>query len=89
MIHSISINFRYEKELSRTRWNSIRKGAAFGIYVGWLFFVTYIIYALGFLSGSFLISYNDQSRFNISDILVVSSSSKKSTEKKFNEISHC
>lgn len=66
------MNFSYEKELTRTRWTAVRKGAVFGIYVGWLFFVTYIIYALGFMSGSFLMSRNDQTRFNISDILVVS-----------------
>ena len=66
------MNFSYEKELIRTQWNAVRKGAVFGIYVGWLFFVTYIIYALGFMSGSFLMSHNDQTRFNISDVLVVS-----------------
>ena len=66
------IFFRYEKELSRTRWSTVKKGAVYGLYNGWLYFVTYIIYAVGFIFGSVLISDQHQSAFNISDIIVVS-----------------
>ena len=55
----------------------MRKGAVYGLYNGWLYFVIYIIYAVGFIFGSVLISYEDQSVFNISDIIVVSCFSHK------------
>ena len=64
--------FRYERELDSTRLSSIRKGAAFGIFVGWSSLVTYITYALGFIFGSLLISYGNHDILSISDILVVS-----------------
>ena len=69
----VLIDFSYEKELGRTRWNSVRKGAAYSVYMGWLFFVTYIIYSVGFIFGSILMSYKEQTEINISDVLVVSS----------------
>lgn len=72
--------FRYAKELSHTRWSAVRKGAVFGLYNGWLHFVGYIIYATGFIFGSTLMSYDDQS--NISDILVVCNSSEKLMKEK-------
>ena len=71
------IFFRYEKELSHTRWSTVRKGAVCGLYKGWLYFVIYIIYAVGFIFGSVLMSYEDQSVFNISDIIAVNCFSHK------------
>jgi hypothetical protein len=77
----ISIAFRYEKELHQTLWSSVRKGAVFGIFMGWLSLVTYTVYAVGFIFGSIFVSYGDHNIFNISDILVVSDLYQKSTKK--------
>ena len=68
----VCVVLRYEKELSHARWNSVRKGAVFGLYSGWLLFVTFIIYAVGFIFGAILMSYEDEHASNISDVLVVS-----------------
>jgi hypothetical protein len=75
------IVFRYERELHPTRWNSIRQGLIFSVYVGWLFLVTYIVYLVGFIFGSLLMSYGDQNKLNITDILVVSVSYNKINQK--------
>lgn len=72
--------FRYEKELGDSRWSTVRKGAVYGLYIGWLFFVTYIIYSVGFIFGSIFIESDSETEFDISDILVVSISSKDSEE---------
>ena len=69
------IIFRYEKELNHTRWSTVRKGAVYGAYTGWLHFAIFIIYGVGFIFGSILMSHEDQDRIDISDILVVSNSS--------------
>jgi hypothetical protein len=63
------IIFRYERELDFGRWNSLRKGAIFGIFIGWLSFITYIIYSVGFIFGFIVMSYDNS--LNISDILIV------------------
>ncbi|CAF1071435.1 unnamed protein product [Rotaria sordida] len=62
---------RYDRELYPTCWSSIRKGAVFGIYTGWLSLITYLIYSIGFIFGSLLVSYKDDHTSNISDILVI------------------
>ncbi|CAF3374097.1 unnamed protein product [Rotaria sp. Silwood1] len=62
---------QYEKELSSSHWSSIRQGAMFGIYSGWLSLINYSVYSLGFILGSLLKSSEDQYRSNITDILVV------------------
>ncbi|CAF3218820.1 unnamed protein product [Rotaria sp. Silwood2] len=62
--------FAYGKELYPTRWSSIRQGAVFGIYTGWISFIVYIVYAIGFIFGSLLMSSKTHN-LNISDILVV------------------
>ncbi|CAF2124172.1 unnamed protein product, partial [Rotaria magnacalcarata] len=62
---------RYERELYQTRWSSIRQGAIFGIFVGWLSFTTYIVYSVGFIFGSIFMSYEQDNIINISDILIV------------------
>ncbi|CAF1464734.1 unnamed protein product [Adineta ricciae] len=61
---------RYEKHLQSTRWSNMRKSAIMGIFIGWLSLVNYIVYALGFIFGSILISYDTNHLLNISDILV-------------------
>jgi hypothetical protein len=69
--------FRYEKELQETLWTSIRKGAALSLFIGWSHFTTYLIYGAGFIFGSMLMHYEGRSNLNLSDILVVSHSSKR------------
>jgi hypothetical protein len=66
------IAFRYENELHQTQWSSLRKGAAFGIWMGWLFLMMYIVYPVIFIFGSIFMSYDDHKRLTINDILVVS-----------------
>ncbi|CAF1257081.1 unnamed protein product [Adineta steineri] len=62
---------RYERELAPTRWSNIRKGAMLGVFVGWLSLVNYIVYAVGFIFGSLLMSYGGiKHHISISDILV-------------------
>ncbi|CAF3902571.1 unnamed protein product [Rotaria sp. Silwood1] len=62
---------KYDRELYPTRWSSIRKGAVFGIYTGWLSLITYLVYSVGFIVGSLLMSHKDDHTLNISDILAV------------------
>ncbi|CAF3816343.1 unnamed protein product [Rotaria sp. Silwood1] len=62
---------RYERELYSARWSSIRQGAVFGIFTGWLSLTAYLAYAVGFISGSFFMSSNDRLSMNISNILIV------------------
>jgi hypothetical protein len=68
----LTITFRYERELHPTRWSSIRQGALVGVFVGWLSLLSYLVYAVGFIFGSILMSSKSNNTFNISDILVVS-----------------
>jgi hypothetical protein len=58
--------------LRQTRWNSLRKGGAFGLWMGWLFLMTYIVYPIVFIFGSIFMSYDDQKKLTIVDILIVS-----------------
>lgn len=67
--------FRYERELGHSQWSTVRKGAVYGVYVGWLFFITYIIYSVSFIFGSILMEYENETEFDISNILVVNISS--------------
>ncbi|CAM4797984.1 unnamed protein product [Rotaria magnacalcarata] len=62
---------RYEKELEPTRWSSIRLGAVLGIFTGWLSLLVYLVYAVGFIFGSLLISRKRNRNIDISDILVI------------------
>ena len=75
----ISIVFRYEGELRTTHWSSIRKGAAFGLFAGWSSLISYIVYAIGFIFGSFLLYTKSHNESSISDILVVSALYNKPT----------
>ncbi|CAF3763873.1 unnamed protein product [Rotaria sordida] len=63
--------FEYDRELYPTRWSSIRKGAVFGIYTGWLSLMTYLVYSVGFIFGSLLMSHKADHTLDISDILAV------------------
>ncbi len=64
--------YSYARELDSCYWNSVRKGVALGILIGWLYFTTYLIYALAFISGVLLIPTEERRKSMISDILVVS-----------------
>ncbi|CAF1156838.1 unnamed protein product, partial [Rotaria sordida] len=62
---------RYEKELNPTGRSSIRQGAVFGVYVGCLSLISYLVYAVGFIFGSLLMSSKSHNSLNISDIIII------------------
>ncbi|CAF4263348.1 unnamed protein product [Adineta steineri] len=62
---------QYEKQLKLNEWYTIRKDAAFGAFNGWLFFISFLVYSIGFTFGSILMSYGNHRTLTISDILVV------------------
>ncbi|CAF1593208.1 unnamed protein product, partial [Adineta ricciae] len=62
---------RYEKELKPTRWSNIRKGAIFGVYNGWLSFISYLVYSVGFIFGVILMPNVNQSTLILTDVLVI------------------
>ena len=64
--------FRYERDLQSTRTGTIRQGALYGAFSGWLYLIDYIVYAVGFIFGSILMFYGNHHILNISDIIVVS-----------------
>ncbi|CAF3542706.1 unnamed protein product, partial [Rotaria socialis] len=49
---------------------SIREGALYGIYAGWLTLITCIIYTIGFIFGSLLTTRKPDS-INLTDILII------------------
>ncbi|UJR18771.1 hypothetical protein I4U23_005677 [Adineta vaga] len=61
---------RYEKELDPACWSNIRKGAVFGIFEGWLQLASYLVFAVGFIFGSMLMSYGKHG-LDLSNILIV------------------
>ncbi|CAF1410840.1 unnamed protein product [Adineta steineri] len=63
---------QYEKELKLNEWYTIRKDAAFGAFSGWLFFIKFAVYSIGFTFGSILMSYGNHRTLTISEIIVVS-----------------
>ncbi|CAF3163376.1 unnamed protein product [Rotaria sp. Silwood2] len=63
--------FEYERELYSTRWSNIRQGVVFGIFTGWISLITYLVYAIGFIVGSILMSTEGHHSLNIGDILVI------------------
>ncbi|CAF0845843.1 unnamed protein product [Adineta steineri] len=62
---------QYDKELKLSEWCTVRKDAAFGAFFGWLFFINFIVYSIGFTFGSILMSYETHRILTISEILVV------------------
>ncbi|CAF4218966.1 unnamed protein product, partial [Adineta steineri] len=62
---------QYEKELKLNEWCTVRKGAAFGAFNGWLFFINFLVYSIGFTFGSILMSYGNHRTLTISEILVI------------------
>lgn len=64
--------FRYERELQYIRWSNVRQGAVFGVFMGWVSLITYIVYAVGFIFGSILVSQGNHDQLSISSILIVS-----------------
>jgi hypothetical protein len=68
----LGYSFSYERQLDASVWTSLRKGAVFGTFVGWMYFTYYLIYSTGFIFGSLLKQHEDPDKLTISDILVVS-----------------
>lgn len=64
--------FRYENALSSTTSSSIRKGAVYGLFVGWVSFQLDLIYAIGFMAGSLLLNMQGRVQLSISDVIIVS-----------------
>ncbi|CAF0906256.1 unnamed protein product [Adineta steineri] len=62
---------QYEKELKLNEWCTVRKDAAFGAFFGWLFFINFLVYSIGFTFGSILMSDGNHRTLTIGDILVV------------------
>ncbi|CAF4037744.1 unnamed protein product, partial [Adineta steineri] len=62
---------QYEKELKLNERCTVRKDAAFGAFSGWLFFISFVVYAIGFIFGSILMSYGNHRTPTISDILII------------------
>ncbi|CAF1148770.1 unnamed protein product, partial [Adineta steineri] len=62
---------QYEKELKLNEWHTVRKDAAFGVFTGWLFFINFAVYSIGFTFGAILMSYGNHRTVTISEILVV------------------
>jgi hypothetical protein len=76
--------FRYENELRQARWSSVRKGAVFGVLMGWLSLLRYIVYPVVFIFGAISMSHEDRNRLTINDILAVSDSYRRTTKKLMN-----
>ncbi|CAF4420485.1 unnamed protein product, partial [Rotaria sp. Silwood2] len=62
---------QYERELYSTRWSNVRQGVLYGVFIGWLSLMTYLVYAVGFIFSSLLMSSKDDHRVNITDILII------------------
>ncbi|CAF4071555.1 unnamed protein product, partial [Adineta steineri] len=62
---------QYENELKLNEWYTARKDAAFGAFNGWLFFISFLVYSIGFTFGSILMFYGNQRTLTISEILIV------------------
>jgi hypothetical protein len=70
----LGYSFSYERHLDASVSKSLRKGAVFGTFVGWMYFTYYLIYSTGFIFGSLLKQHEHPDKLTISDILVVSCS---------------
>ncbi|CAF3274455.1 unnamed protein product [Rotaria sp. Silwood2] len=64
----------YERELHPAHWSTMRQGAMFGVFIGCLYLIDYIAYAVGFICGSQLKTSKDHHDLYIGDIIVVVSS---------------
>ncbi|CAF4027162.1 unnamed protein product, partial [Adineta steineri] len=62
---------QYEQELKLNEWYTIRKDAAFGAFTGWLFFISFVVYSIGFTFGSILMSSGNHRTLTISEILII------------------
>ncbi|CAF1391466.1 unnamed protein product [Adineta steineri] len=62
---------QYEKELKLNEWYTVRKDAAFGTFFGWLFFISFAVYSIGFTFGFILMSHGNHRSLTISEILIV------------------
>ncbi|CAF4428993.1 unnamed protein product, partial [Rotaria socialis] len=61
---------RFKAASQETHRYSIREGALYGIYAGWLTLITCIIYTIGFIFGSLLTTRKPDS-INLTDILII------------------
>ncbi|CAF1130485.1 unnamed protein product [Adineta steineri] len=62
---------QYDKELKLNEWCTVRKDIAFGAFFGWLIFINFLVYSIGFTFGSILMSYGNHRTLTISEILVI------------------
>lgn len=67
-VEFLHIYFRYTRHLTGAKRSGILKGAVFGGIMGFIRFIIFLIYAVGFIYGTRLI-YEEHS--NIGDIFVV------------------
>ncbi|CAF1250795.1 unnamed protein product, partial [Adineta ricciae] len=67
---------RYEHELHSTTRNSIRQGAVFGLFAGWLSFSTYLIYSVGFIFGSTFLFYHKNEEVDLVEITITVSEAR-------------
>ncbi|CAF1020007.1 unnamed protein product [Adineta ricciae] len=63
--------YQYDKELDSTQRSAIRKGAVFGAFMGWISFINYLVYAVGFVFGSVLMSFDSLHATSINHILII------------------
>ncbi|CAF3381966.1 unnamed protein product [Rotaria socialis] len=61
---------RYQTNLLTTRESNIRKGIALGIFFGWNCLILYVIYFVGFITGSYL-TYTEHEKGSIGNIIAV------------------
>ncbi|CAF3813018.1 unnamed protein product, partial [Adineta steineri] len=62
---------QYDKELKLNEWSTVRKDIAFGTFFGWLFFMNFLVYSIGFTFGSILMSDETHPTLTITEILIV------------------
>ena len=50
----------------------MRQGAIYGVFIGWWSFINYVVYSVGFIFGSILMSYENHNTLNLGDTIIVS-----------------
>ena len=58
-------------ELDNSYWHTIRKGAMSGALIGWLYFLRYFIYAIGFFFAALIMHQQGNEKVTVGDILIV------------------
>lgn len=85
-LRDIFLSFRYAKEMKKTRWNAMKKGGVFGIFMSWTYFIAYLIYFAAFMLISHIITIHQCPNFNITDKIVVSIEQKTFTFEEFQSL---